>query len=821
MVEAGVEHGVVVGVFGVGGLLAIAVLVLPLARRTGLPYTVLLAAVGIVLGFLVDAVAGHETVVGEFFAAVDALDITSEMVLFVFLPALVFESALTIDVRRLLDDIAPILLLAVAGLLVSVGAVGAGLWAFSGFSLTVCLLLGAIVSATDPVAVVAIFKELGAPKRLAILVEGESLFNDATAIVAYTIVLGLLLGGTEVAAGQAVLDFLRVFVGGAVVGYLLARGALAAMAFVGESTLGKISLTISLAYLGFVLPEHFLHVSGVMALVTAALVVGSLGRTRITHSEWADLERVWEEVGFAANAIVFVLVGLAVPGLLAGFAREDWLLLAVLVVAARVSRVFVIFGLLPLLERAGLAARVRPGFKAVMVWGGLRGAVSLALALAVLENERLPEDVRAFVAVLVTGFVLFTLFVNATTVKPMLAWFGLDALSPADAAVRDRAMAAALQRVGDRIRRAHDTGLLRGASAERLAAALEERASAARARRSVVDPEHWLRIGLETFTQQEKRVYERYLEEGLLDPDTAGQLFHQVSDLMDAIRTGGAEAYRAVAARQVAVPRALRIAAIAQHRLALSRPLTRLLERRFVKLLAVTRALRQVDLSEARMLLPDDAQARLDAIATERERRNRVALDALLAAYPDYATQVAERLAERIAGRLEQAEYRRLLADSVIGPEVYRSLVGDLDVGRVGPPPKLDLGLAAERLVARVPFLAELPPERRAAIARLLRPRLALPGEQIIRNGDRGDAMYFVSRGAVRVCVEPEPVLLGSGDFIGEMALLSDRPRTADVFAESFCDLLALDVRDFRTMLDREPELRAEIERVAAERGCV
>ncbi len=205
--------------------MAITSLLLPVARRLDFPFTVLLAALGVVFGFTVQALHGVEGmgIAGDFFAALDGFSITSEAVFFIFLPALVFESALSIDVRKLFDDIGSILLLAIVGLLISTFVVAGAIYPFADVSLVVCLLLGAIVSATDPVAVVAIFKDLGAPKRLAILVEGESLFNDATAIVLFGILLAMVEGGAEADLLGGALAFVRVFLGGVIVGYIFAH----------------------------------------------------------------------------------------------------------------------------------------------------------------------------------------------------------------------------------------------------------------------------------------------------------------------------------------------------------------------------------------------------------------------------------------------------------------------------------------------------------------------------------------------------------------------------------------------------------------------
>ena len=236
------DHQTMLLVLGISGLLTLAVLVVPLASRLKIPFTVTLAAVGIALGLGSEFILHTEWLafLHEFIEALHSLEITSTAVFFIFLPALVFESALAIDVRRLFDDISPILMLAILGLLISTAAVGFTMASITGVALLACLLLGAIVSATDPVAVVAIFKDLGAPKRLAILVEGESLFNDATAIVAFTILSAMILGESDPTLLSGTAAFIKVFFGGIIVGYLSARLFCFLLAHVGNSNLPKI-----------------------------------------------------------------------------------------------------------------------------------------------------------------------------------------------------------------------------------------------------------------------------------------------------------------------------------------------------------------------------------------------------------------------------------------------------------------------------------------------------------------------------------------------------------------------------------------------------
>ena len=170
--------------------------------------------------------------------------------------------------------------------------------------------------------------------------------------------------------------------------------------------------------------------------------------------------------------------------------------------------------------------------------------------------------------------------------------------------------------------------------------------------------------------------------------------------------------------------------------------------------------------------------------------------------------------------RLEDLDYRRMLSEQFISPDVYNNLVGDLDIRArdFETMPQLDLGLKPEIMVAKVPFFADLDRARIRQIVALLRPRLVLPGEKVINKGETGDAMYFVSTGALEVDIGDSPIRLGSGDFFGEIALVRDAPRNADVTALSYCQILMLNAREFRTLMESQPDLKATIDRVVAER---
>jgi CPA1 family monovalent cation:H+ antiporter len=193
------------------------------------------------------------------------------------------------------------------------------------------------------------------------------------------------------------------------------------------------------------------------------------------------------------------------------------------------------------------------------------------------------------------------------------------------------------------------------------------------------------------------------------------------------------------------------------------------------------------------------------------------AVTALRLQYPTYAHQLEVQLLGRTAAQIEADRYAELREESILNRDVFDDLERDLRERRraLEAYPRLDLGLNREDLVGWVPLFSGLDENARRSVARLLRPRLALPDEFIVRKGDRGDAMYFISSGAVDVRLEPMPVELGSGDFFGELALLEDRPRSADVVALGYCELLSLAARDLDRLFETEPSIRAEIHAIA------
>src|SRR5438445_923326 len=425
----------------------------PLAARLKLPPPVLLGVVGVALGGFPAILSRLGWSAGsDPFADIFAeLPVSSETFIYVFLPLLVFEAGIVTDVRRTLEDAAPILLLAIVATLITTAVIGLALWPLAGVALVVCLLLGAVVATTDPAAVIAIFRDVGAPARLTRLVEGEALLNDAAAISLFAVLLGTIVSAREPDIASALSEFFLSFIGGGLLGLLAGRALLAVIPWVRDDRLAEATLTLALAYGVFISAERLFHVPGVVAVLGSGLIVSALGRSRIAPYNWSFLTDLWDQIAFWARSLVFILASILVPRLLGEIGLHDLMLVAVLAASAMASRILVLFGHMPPLEFLKLTQPISSAYKLAMTWGGLRGALTLVLALAATENAALSPEIKRFVAVLATGLVMFTLFVNGTTLRLVIALLGLDRLSPRNQVLRDRVLALSYAEVCDSV----------------------------------------------------------------------------------------------------------------------------------------------------------------------------------------------------------------------------------------------------------------------------------------------------------------------------------------------------------------------------------
>jgi CPA1 family monovalent cation:H+ antiporter len=483
-----------------------------------------------------------------------------------------------------------------------------------------------------------------------------------------------------------------------------------------------------------------------------------------------------------------------------------------------------------------MSQRVGTSYKVVILWGGLRGAVTLALALAVTENPAITGDVQRFVAVQATGFVLFTLLVQGLTLRPLIQWLQLDRLSPFDEALRAQVLAISRARIADAVRsigkryRFSDELVTRVADTYRPsepapAATVSESGSTATlvAPSPLASDEEHLRLGLIALVQREREIVLEHFDARTISGRTVEELLGDVAQLLDHVRTRGEAEYLRTGQALVGFSRTFRVAHLVHRRLHIDGPLVDRLADRFERLLVSRIVLEELAPYITETLAPlvnERTPPKLADLLQRRQAMATAALDALGAQYPEYAAVLEQRFLRRLALRREDLEYHALFEEGVIGPELYAVLQREVQIARerLQRRPSLDLGLETRTLIKRVPMFAALADTDAAAVARLLRPRFAVPDERLIRAGDVGDAMYFISSGIVDVEAAGRHILLTTGDFFGEMALVSHQPRGADVTARMYCQLLVLERRDFQALVRGNKAIREDITKAAAER---
>ncbi len=348
------------------------------------------------------------------FQLLPGVHISPQLILLLFLPALLFDAAWNLRLDSLRANAIPILILAVPGVCLSTGIVAVILHWVAGMQWSSSLLFGALISATDPVSVVALFKTYGLPEKLATLVEGESLFNDGTAVVVFRIVLGLVATTTVHSAGQIVVScatqFVFVVLGGTAVGGVLGLICMKLTAQFDDHLL-EITLTTIAAYGTFLVAE-WLHVSPVIAVVIAGLLIGNYGRaTGMSETTQAAVDSFWEYAAFVVNSFVFLLIGLEIH---VRHLLSDWSAIAWGILAMLASRVVTVYGLLPVSKLLRHPVSLR--WQHVIFWGGLRGSLSIALVLSLPENL---AD-RSRLVLMVLGTVLLSLLGQGLTVGPLL-----------------------------------------------------------------------------------------------------------------------------------------------------------------------------------------------------------------------------------------------------------------------------------------------------------------------------------------------------------------------------------------------------------------
>ena len=421
---------------------------------------------------------------------------------------------------------------------------------------------------------------------------------------------------------------------------------------------------------------------------------------------------------------------------------------------------------------------------------------------------------------------MFTLFVNATTIRFVMGIFELNKLSPIECILRDRAVGLSLEKVSDKMEYSATQLSAHKDLTNDLIQNYQQKSRALKKMESSensVAVEDWIRMGLSILGAQERRYYAARFTEGIVPSHIFRLLTAQLDDLLDALKDNSVTGYQLQIERNLAFDWRFKMAEFTNRNLSVQTFLSQRLAERLNILVVKRGALESIKdehLAKLRPYIDEQAYDEVTAIFNFRYQKTEQALTAISGQYPEYAGQLFKRQLSQSAFWQEEKEYQNLLSDGLITHDVYRSLTAEIQQKSVdlNSLPTLDLQLNPEELIKKVPMLVHCSDEQIKQLTKLLKPMLAFPGKQIIRKGDSGDNMYFIANGAVNVQLENQNKTLVTGNFFGEIAILKKLPRVADVEALGYCSLLALNHRDFQAFLKQNQDLKQQIEKAGEER---
>ncbi|MFO7827688.1 MAG: cation:proton antiporter [Bacteroidales bacterium] len=807
-------------------------------KKSPLPYTVSLLLIGLGLGALTRLGYFGEwnlllfnfdtSFMGKAIGWAGHID--PHLILYIFLPTLIFEAAFAMDVHTFKKSFANAFILAVPGIIVAlilsamvvmiIQFFGIGM---SGWTWMIALLFGTVVSATDPVAVVALLKDLGASKKLGTLIEGESLLNDGTAIVIFMVLLLSITGaGSDT---SPIVEFLRVAIGGTLVGLGIGYIIIAWVKKVFNDALVEITVIVAGAYITFYIAEHFFHVSGVLGLVALGLLMASSGRTRISPEVEHFLHEFWEMFAFIANTLIFLIVGVVIANNIV-FTANDFLILILLYIGIHIVRAIVLTIFFPLMKKAGYGLTKKNAY--VLWWGALRGAIALALALIVASESKIDSNIRDQFLFYTAGIVTMTLVINATTIKLLLDKLGLTKIPPAKQKMILNARNYLRQASEKSIDKLKTDRFLSRANWEDVKKYLPEKPGD---EEIIIDEGKFSNL-YETrrrVLEKEKSSYWTQFKEGLLGPIAVRNLTDAINEIID---SDGkiALSERKDLEQLWKTPKFLSklqsiplLGKISERfffdRLAISYDAARgFVEAQYETLKLVES---MVISSNTEELTIDQDLATVENEINENRIHGLTFLRNLKNTYPEIYDAIATRQAIRSNLNNELKIVERLMKKGQLGSDEAEKMLDSIEERMkklVDKPPAIKPPEKA-KLLQDIPWLKELDRNIFNKIVSLFQHRNYAVGEKIIKEHGHVDGLYVVARGSVKVTINKRLIdILGKGSVFGEIAVLTNIPRTATVTAESPVTVFRLTSVSMQQVIHDTQTLEDKLWQIAAPR---
>lgn len=428
-------------------LIALSTAVFFAAKRFNFPYTIMLVFIGMILVPIIE-IPFLKPALGF----MNDLSLTPDLLFFIFLPILIFESGFNMDIRKMLDNAWAILLLAVVGLTIAASIIGAlvylvlpqiGIYV----PFIVALIFGSIISSTDPVAVLALFKEIGAPRRLTMIFEGESLINDGTAVALFLTLIGIADAGFHgmETVFSGFYEFTVMIAAGVLVGLFLAALFSRAVSLTKSNEFVTVTLLIISAHLVFITAEvlnelGYFHVSPIIATTVASLFLGNYTRYTLTPKLDEYTSKLIEHISFIVNSLVFLLAGILFVKSGADLS-ELWLPVLITVAIVAFARLISVYAVIVPLNWTGREEPIPSGWVKLLSWGSLRGALAIIMVLTIPESFTVEGwdasySIRDFLLALTIGCILSTLFIKAPLIGPLMKRYGINDNDPLQKAYR-------------------------------------------------------------------------------------------------------------------------------------------------------------------------------------------------------------------------------------------------------------------------------------------------------------------------------------------------------------------------------------------------
>lgn len=796
-------------------------------KHIKIPYTLSMLLAGLFSGFIIDFFGGDDGLFGLFQLPKDEPVISSGLIIFVFLPALIFEAAFALDYHTFKKSLGVISLLAGPAFILNTLLVATlVMWLTPeswGWGWLLALSFGSLISATDPVAVTAILRELGLSKALVTIIEGESLLNDGTSIVFFSAILSIIsMGSLE--SSVVALNLVKVILGGALVGILLAWGTSSWLSRIFDDPLLEIILTLILGYFAMIIAEGLLHVSGVIALVIAGQWMTCAGKMRIGHEVKYFLHQFWEMLAYITNTVIFFLVGLTIASQLEKASFHDFFLISMVYSGIMVIRFLVTFFFQAFFSSMGLRLSFSHTF--IISWSGLRGAVSLALALLLFHQEYIPAPLRSQALLLTAGVVFLSILVNGSTVKFFLKLWNIDKPPLPERVLNLLVQSMVLDRVYGKIQAFSKLPQLHTFTWSDIKVNIHSRQLSLQKKISKAENEQEkgsYQDRLQGYWMQtlsiEKEAYWEAFRQGTLEERAAKILIHEVEMQLT---------------RGVMPPPEKRIPDIK----GIASSWTNKIFRRYAFL---HRYLEAMEFSHISMLynlahgLEIASKTVLDKInaITKMEpeiqesiktayRRylhgSKKKLEEMRQYLPRVTRSIESNLAKRIALIQERNEYQNMLHKGLIEEQEAKSLISTVENQMKILTHQLKKRKAiptAADLLREMNLFRSWTEEDRKLLARHAVNVILSPENILFKEGDKGDSLFIISSGAINVIKKIQGKdeiisVLGGGDIMGEMSLLTGQARSATLQAATTVSLVRIDRKNFMAVAEKHPSLFKE-----------